>query len=66
MRITVDGQTVELAAGMTVRHALLARYGVEPDGITVTDRWGNRLGLDGELHDGAVLKTETKDQRHVG
>lgn len=57
MRINVDGVAVELAAGMTVRHALLARYGTITPATIVNDRWGNQLGLDGALEDGGAIRT---------
>lgn len=57
MQVTVDGNLITLAPGMTVRHALLARYGNIPATIKVTDRWGNRLGLDGALSEGTILHT---------
>lgn len=58
MRVTVDDKLVELAPGMTVRHALLARYGQIPQPIIVTDRWGSQVGLDGALEDGTVLRSD--------
>ena len=54
----VDGYAVELIAGMTVRHALLARYSSAADDTVVFDQWGNRIGLDGALEEGTRLKTE--------
>ncbi len=51
MRVYVNQQPVEVAPGMTVRHALLAaglldrlRAGQKPH-----DEWGNEVGLDGAL-----------------
>jgi len=53
----MDGTAIELTPGMTVRHALLARYGTVCETTQVTDRRGNLVGLDGELTDGTELKT---------
>ncbi len=58
MQVTVDGKTVELLSGMTVRHALHARYGAVDDTVLVTDRWGNQVGLSGAVTDGAQLHTK--------
>jgi hypothetical protein len=57
MRVTVDGTEVELLPGMTVRHAILARYGTDDENLSVTDRWGNLVGFDGAVSDGAFLYT---------
>lgn len=57
MQVIIDDRRVELLPGMTVRHALLARYGELPPNLTVSDRWGNQVGLDGALQEGAHLKT---------
>jgi hypothetical protein len=57
MQVTVDGTEVELLPGMTVRHAILARYGADDENVRVTDRWGNLVGLDGAVSDGASLHT---------
>ena len=57
MKVTVDGQEIELIPGMTVRHAILARYGRVTAETAVYDRWGNQLGLDGEPEDSALLRT---------
>lgn len=65
MQVTVNGTTVDLAAGMKVHHALLAYLqGKKIDaGTTVTDRWGNIVGLDGELSDGTELVIKTGARR---
>jgi hypothetical protein len=51
MRVYVNLELVEVAPGMTVRHALIAaglldclRTGQKP-----YDQWGNEIGLDGAL-----------------
>ena len=51
MRVYVNGQPVELAPGMTVRHALIAAGLLEllAAGQKPYDRWGNEVGLDGAL-----------------
>jgi hypothetical protein len=51
MQVYVNGQPLELAPGMKVRHALLA-LGVQDrdrDEFRVTDAWGNEIGLDGAV-----------------
>ena len=52
VEIRVDDVRVSLAAGMTVRHALIAA-GRIAEVLAGTrkarDRWGNELGLDGAL-----------------
>ncbi len=57
MQLIIDDKTVELLPGMTVRHALLARYGTVDDRLRVTDRWGNQIGLEGAVSDGMRLHT---------
>lgn len=54
MKIYVNDISVELAAGMTVRHALIAALGTQAslEQLSVCDRWGNRVGLDGALIEG--------------
>ena len=51
MRVYVNQQPVEVAPGMTVRHALIAA-GELPRlkaGQKTYDQWGNEVGLDGAL-----------------
>lgn len=54
MKIYVNDISVELAAGMTVRHALIAALGTQAslEQLSVSDKWGNRVGLDGALIEG--------------
>jgi hypothetical protein len=54
IRVYVDDRAVDLPAGMTVRHALLAADALDriDDSHRPRDQWGNELGLDGALHDG--------------
>lgn len=56
MRVFVNGKRIDLIPGMTVRHALEANFeGQLQIQVIVTDRWGNRLGLDGAVSDGTEL-----------
>jgi len=57
MRVWVNGTEAVLAPGMTVRHALI-QVGLLPEvaaGKKVYDAWGNEVGLEGGLQDGAEL-----------
>lgn len=51
MRVYVNGQPLEVAPGMTVRHALIAAGLLDllPAGQKPHDQWGNEVGLDGAL-----------------
>lgn len=51
VRVYVNGAPVELAPGMTVRHALLAAGHLDrvAAGRKAYDDWGNEVGLDGAL-----------------
>ncbi len=60
----VDGLEIALLPGMTVQHALLARYGAADGEIMVTDQWGNRVGLAGEVTDGMQLQTGRGSSRN--
>jgi hypothetical protein len=63
LKIYVCNQPVFVAAGMTVRHALLAAGCREkPEDLLVRDEWGNEVGLDGALHDGQQLFVTKKSQ----
>ena len=57
MKIYVNDQEVEIAPGMTVKHAL--RQAGLPEGIRsskkVFDEWDNEVSLDGSLSEGAKL-----------
>ena len=57
MQVTVDGVPVTLVPGMTVQHALLARFGSIPPSCEVRDRHGNIVGLSGAVHAGDNLTT---------
>jgi hypothetical protein len=54
MEIYVNDIPVEIMPGMTVKHALIsAGLFNDADSIqSVCDKWGNEIGLDGELTEG--------------
>lgn len=54
MQIYVNDIPVEILPGMTVKHALIsAELFNDADSIKrVYDKWGNEIGLDGELTEG--------------
>ncbi|MBI5076421.1 MAG: hypothetical protein HZB62_14820 [Nitrospirae bacterium] len=57
MKICVNEKEIELAAGMTVRHALIHAgllKEIEKE-KKVYDQWGNELGLDGSLCEGMLI-----------
>lgn len=59
MKVFVDDKPVEIISGMTVRHALIAA-GLDLNflqSLQVRDEWGNLLGHDGALCEGARLRT---------
>ncbi len=64
MRIFVNNQEVELLPGMTVRHALIGAglHKTLAEGTLVTDEWGNPVGLEGELIEGARIIVGTEDE----
>jgi len=57
MKIYVNDQPVEIAPGMTVKHALRQAGLLEEirSSKKVFDEWDNEVGLDGALSDGAKL-----------
>ncbi|MEW6387943.1 MAG: hypothetical protein AB1491_10555 [Thermodesulfobacteriota bacterium] len=57
LRIYVNQRPVDLMAGMTVRHALMAAGLLEEveQGRRVHDEWGNEVGLEGALSPGLQL-----------
>lgn len=65
MRVFVNGEPLDLLPGMQVRHALiqlgLLRDGGEPL-PRVRDQWGNLLGLNGALEEGALLFLDPLEQ----
>jgi hypothetical protein len=54
MEIYVNDIPVEILPGMTVKHALISsEMFKDADSIDrVCDKWGNEIGLDGELTEG--------------
>ncbi len=57
MRVYVNDRVVDLLPGMKVRHALTGAglLGEIGCGKRVFDEWGNEVGLDGALSDGARI-----------
>ncbi|HET6419241.1 MAG TPA: hypothetical protein VFG19_03735 [Geobacteraceae bacterium] len=57
MRVYVNDIVVDLLPGMKVRHALAGAglLGEIGRGKKVFDEWGNEVGLDGALSDGARI-----------
>jgi hypothetical protein len=57
MRVYVNDRKVDLLPGMTVRHALIAAGlpAYVEESKDVHDEWGNPIGLDGALSDGARI-----------
>ena len=57
MKVHVNGQEVNLAPGMTVKHALIDAGLIDmiKQGKKVYDELENEVGLSGELTDGAKI-----------
>ena len=57
MKVYVNNQAVHIYAGMTVKHALLTAGLLEElkSSKRVYDEWGNEIGLDGVLTEGARI-----------
>ncbi len=57
MRIFVNDQEMEMARGMTVKHALTQAGLLAEIRATkkVFDEWGNEVGLDGALSEGIKM-----------
>ncbi len=54
MIVYVNNKAVEIIHGMKVRHALISAE-ILKEGISIksiTDEWGNEVGMDGELSEG--------------
>lgn len=68
MKVFVNEMAVALAPGMTVRHALTAAGMSDIPGQArrVYDEWGNELGLDGALSEGARLYVRQMDENPGG
>ena len=58
MRIWINGKSVTLLPGMTVRQALIQSNLLQEitKGARVFDAWGNEIGLDGALEEGTRIK----------
>jgi len=54
MQIYVNDIPVEILPGMTVKHALISAelFNDTASIKRVSDKWGNEIGLDGELSEG--------------
>jgi len=57
MKLFVNDRQIDLATGMTVRHALIGAGLLDKaqTGEKVFDEWGNEVGLDGALSDNAKI-----------
>jgi Cu/Ag efflux protein CusF len=57
MQVYVNDKPAQLLPGMTVKHALTREGLLEElkQGNKVYDEWGNELGLDGALSEGAKI-----------
>ncbi len=57
MKVYVNNKAVHIYAGMTVRHALLTAGVLEQIKASqkIFDEWGNEVGLDGALEEGARI-----------
>ncbi len=57
MRVFVNERAVELLPGMKVRHALAGAglLGELAKGKKAYDEWGNEVGLDGAVSEGARI-----------
>jgi hypothetical protein len=57
MKVYVNDIAVDVLAGMTVRHALISAGLLKEieELKEVFDEWGNRIGLDGALSEGAKI-----------
>ncbi|MDA8241258.1 MAG: hypothetical protein M0Z67_12930 [Nitrospiraceae bacterium] len=56
MRVFVNDKAVDILRGMTVRHALISAGLLDEIGPKkVYDEWGNEVGLDGALSEGAKI-----------
>lgn len=60
MKVFVNEIQVDLAPGMTVRHALIGAGMTEEiaSGTKVRDEWDNEIGLDGALSENARISVE--------
>ncbi|MDQ7786597.1 MAG: hypothetical protein RDU01_03235 [Thermodesulfovibrionales bacterium] len=67
MNVFVNDTPVVLAPGMTVRHALTGAGVMNVTGSLwrVYDEWGNELGLDGALSEGARIYVRQEGENPV-
>lgn len=64
MKVFVNNTAYEILPGMKVRHALLRAglLGEVEKSCKVYDEWGNEVGLDGALSEGAKIFTKSRQQ----
>ena len=57
MRVYINDRRIDLLPGMGVRHALIQAELLKEvkSGMRVYDEWGNEIGLDGALSEGAKI-----------
>jgi hypothetical protein len=57
MEVFVNDKPIEIMPGMTVRHALISAdlFRETESSKKVFDEWGNEIGLDGALSEGAKI-----------
>lgn len=57
MKVYVNDKPIEILPGMTVRHALISAGLLKELEASkkVYDEWGNEIGLDGALSEGAKI-----------
>ena len=67
MRVYVNNEPIDLFSGMTVRHALLRVGLLEEVGPVKRpyDEWGNELGFDGALAEGARIYVRAREEPKV-
>ncbi len=66
MRVFVNNQEVEILPGMTVRHALIGA-GFQKwisEWTRVTDEWGNAIGMDGAVDEGARILVGNEEEKY--
>jgi len=64
MMVFVNNQEVKILPGMTVRHALIGA-GLQKtlsEEVRVTDEWGNSIGLDGAVDEGARIIVGSEEE----
>jgi hypothetical protein len=57
MKVFVNDKPIEILPGMTVRHALISADLLRDTELSkhIFDEWGNEIGLDGALSEGAKI-----------